>query len=306
MSFVLRPDHSLARGLSLVATTELARALETARDGTIPVMERIHGARTGCKKVRGLLRMAASGFPAFHEENAAIRDAASTLSRARDHAVMAETLAKLLPRIGQLGKAEEARLHAAIAAAAITDRESEAILQQFIADIEPVQVRSMLWHTTGLGWDSAVEGTGKTYSRARRSWNRATETARPDDFHSSRKQVKYHWYQLVLLRKFAPDGFATRRRKAKELGALLGEHHDLEVLLDHLAHTISDDLDLLTRADVQGRRRQVRLAAKARRLADDLFNDSAKAWRRRIAELVERSGAPGRTQTTEAGHGSRD
>lgn len=291
MSFTLQPRRTVPSNLRRIAADELASAMATARDATMPVAERIHAARTRCKKVRALLLLVADGFPAYRTENSAIRDAAAALSHTRDSAVMAETLAKLLPRIKDIDAFEAKKLEVAIAVESVNEAQSQAILDGFVATIEPVLVRLQLWHPIGLDWAAVAAGAGKVYSKGREAQEHAAETTKSEDFHVWRKQVKYHWFHLTLLRKLAPDGFAKRRKRAKTLGTLLGEHHDIEVLLSHLSRTSSIQSSVLTRVGRSGHRQQLRLAGRAKKLGDKLFDVQPKKWRHSLEDLIAKSGA---------------
>ena len=53
-----------------------------------------------------------------------------------------------------------------------------------------------------------------------------------ESFHTMRKAVQWHWRQMSLLARAWPDEFAVRVTAARELSQMLGDDHDLAMLID--------------------------------------------------------------------------
>lgn len=86
-----------------------------------------------------------------------------------------------------------------------------------------------------------LNGLRATYRKAWRLWQRAQETRDAEDLHRCRRWVKYLCYQmeLVVLRNSGP----VRRlhRQLEALGTLLGDYHDVVLLLQVLGALQNSD-----------------------------------------------------------------
>ncbi|MCX7864487.1 MAG: CHAD domain-containing protein, partial [Novosphingobium sp.] len=94
--------------------------------------------------------------------------------------------------------------------------------------------RASCWHIEKDGWPALAKGLGSCLRQARKA--ALTAEAHPDmeSFHELRKRIKDHWYHCRLLVALWPEAMAVRSKAAGELGELLGEHHDLAVLVQRL------------------------------------------------------------------------
>src|SRR5262245_49805079 len=98
MSFELRPDESLRKGIRRIVRKQMEAALEQltgphkgSRD------EAVHEARKCFKKIRAVLRLVRPviGEKNYHEENTCFRDAGRPLTEVRDAKIFIETLDQL-------------------------------------------------------------------------------------------------------------------------------------------------------------------------------------------------------------------
>jgi hypothetical protein len=222
-----------------------------------------------------------SALPAYETEDTAIHTAATSLSRTRDHDVLPQTLEGILKRHRTWPKDEVDRLRAAVAD---PGPDEERVLSAFADMAEPIVVHVALWAGPPPHWDDVVDGTAKTYGRARRMMRLAFESGIPADLHAWRRQVKYHLFHLLLLRRVA-GGLATRRRDVTDLEAILGKHHDLDVLVDHVTQHLAEDDPAVDRLARDARRRQEKYLRRGETLGSRLF---AIGRRRFATELRER------------------
>ena len=302
MSFVFDPDRPVAQNLSRVGGAELRMALDLARDVTRAPAERIHEARTHCKKVRAVLRLVGKAFPGYRLENAAVRDAAALLSGPRDGAVMRDTLDHVVGEEDKYPPADIARMRGELGRNA-GGEDGEAVLQAFAAAIEPIYRRALMWHSQPIDWDDVAQGAGRTYRKAYRAMRKARRSRAAEDLHAWRKQVKYTWHHLTLLRRFAPDRFKTARKAAKELGSMLGGHHDRDVLREHLGAT--DSGHSWTRLRKHIHRMNDEAADEALARGAELYAAKPKVWRDYLAGLLAAGGAeklPEQDETDPAGN----
>ncbi len=280
------PDMPIRDGFRQLAIAELSEALEAAEDSTRPPADSLHAARTSCKKLRALLRLAGPSFSGFHRENHAIRDAAAGLAGARDALVMAETLKWLLKsRHLKLDKADRQTLRAAIAAEMPTRDVQSAALAGFLGALRPIRRRAGRWSIAGEGPASLAGGAGRTYAKARKAMKTARASKTPDDLHEWRKQLKYHLYQLAMLRPFRLAGEKCIAR-LKELTELLGRANDLDVLRAFLgtASPLPEKEATALRDAIA--KALSKLSGKATRVGAKLFKTTPKRWRAAAAHRL--------------------
>ena len=235
----------------------------------------VHGARKRMKETRALLRLVRKALgEQFDVENAWLRDAAHSLTGARDAEAMIETLEKLRKRtddrqlrfdIGRAKRSVRARIRrlgppSTIAGELLSAARARMPLQAEIPD---------RFSTIGAGLE-------QTYRAGRRALDRAGDSHSPADLHALRRRVKDHWYQVRLLRCAAPDLLDPYAEVIERLSDFLGEHHDLNLLRD----TLHPDR-FSTVLDVVASRRE-ELEGKALSLARQVFAEGPPAWRNRM------------------------
>lgn len=231
MSFRFKPtDADLGHALRRIAASELTAALARLPEGAAPPPAHIHDVRKRIKKLRGLLRLLEPGFPAFRDENAALRDAGRALAALRDSAVRLATFDALFPEVPEAlttlrtRLAQEAAHAAAVPAATGSARAALAALRS----------RAEGW--TLHGKDSALLAKGLARTRRRALAAQARAEAEPgfEELHEWRKQAKHVWYQARLLAPVWPEVMGPIADAASNLTEDLGRHHDCAVLVAHL------------------------------------------------------------------------
>ncbi len=78
-----------------------------------------------------------------------------------------------------------------------------------------------------------LEGIGKTYRRCRTGLQKLHEIPSTENSHDLRRQVKYAWNQLRLIRRWQPGTFKPVITGLDRLGELLGQDSDLAMLAGH-------------------------------------------------------------------------
>src|SRR5437762_7941070 len=99
MSFELKPDESVRKGIKGVARKQVDRFLESMRETSQASRdEAVHEARRSMKKIRALLRFVRPeiGDGSYSQENACFRDAARPLTEVRDAKILVETMDDLI------------------------------------------------------------------------------------------------------------------------------------------------------------------------------------------------------------------
>ena len=86
-----------------------------------------------------------------------------------------------------------------------------------------------------VSFAALAEGMERCYRKGRRAFRSAYRKPSDEAFHAWRKSVQQHWRHMQLISRAWPEALSARAGEAKELSRLLGEDHDLAVLLAHVA-----------------------------------------------------------------------
>lgn len=284
-----KQDRTVGRAVRRIADEQIGKAL--AAIDVLPLPEAIHDVRKRCKKLRGLIRLVRPAFEAYAIENAAFRGAAGQISGARDAAVMRHTW-DLLRResAGPDGAPAIDLFPSGLDRQNVSDAAVED-LAQGLADVRlrlvDARRRAAAWEITGDGWKSVGKGLKMTYARAQDAAAQTRSSPGGARFHELRKQAKYHWHHCRLLQDLWPDLMRQRKRAVFGLSEILGEYHDLEVLIEALAaapgsFAAPDNVDAAIHLS---RERQSRLAEQAWPMIDSLFSQSPRELGRHLAPL---------------------
>lgn len=283
---LLKKDRSVGDAVRRIADEQIGKALASIEE--LPRPEAIHDVRKRCKKVRGLIHLVRPALASHGFENAAFRDTARQIGSARDAAVMARTWSLVMGESdGHCGGAASGGAGA-----------GEDDLAQRLADarfrLTEARERASGWKISEDGWKAIGKGLKHTFARARNAAAQARANPDGTSVHELRKQTKYHWHHCMLLQNLWPDMMRSRKRAAFGLSEILGDHHDLQVLIDHLAAGPQPSCtpDTAETAMHRARKRQAALLAQAWPLIDCLYSESPRdlgnhlkplwtAWRKR-------------------------
>jgi CHAD domain-containing protein len=287
----LEPGETPAEGLTRIARAQLdltTGLLEHPPRGDRGA-DAIHEARKALKRLRALLRVSrdAIGDERYRRENVLMRDAGRELSTARDARVLLETLdslAKEFPDAVEDGTWSDLRKSLADSArdAAQSSREATAgvlsVLSDARADVESWQLPD---HG---GMKALAPGFGRIYRRGRQALRAAEADPSTENLHELRKRSKDLWHAAQLLRCASPNRMKKLARSAHRLADLLGDDHDLSVLLER-ARQRPEEVDRAQlealRAVIERRRHELCSEAFAR--AERLYRRKPKRMLRRLA-----------------------
>ena len=137
---------------------------------------------------------------------------------------------------------------------------------------------------TASSIEALSRGLERCYRKGRRGFREAFRKPSDKSFHAWRKSAQRHWRHMQLIQRAWPEALSARAGEAKELSRLLGEDHDLAVLL--AAVTQGSD-GALTRDDIAAvtslcRSCQAEIRAQAEPRGTRLFAEPADELRRRI------------------------
>lgn len=292
MALALKPNESLRKGIRCIARKEMEYAREqVAGKSNGSRDEAVHEARKCGKRLRAVFRLVrpAIGKRHYQCENTAFRDAARPLTEVRDAKVLIETFDTLVKHFADRVRGQsfarvrkQLLLHHREVRKRVLDNE-----QAFAAMTTTVQEaleRLDDWADIPNRWSSIGEGVQWVYECARQAFREVTVEATVTALHEWRKQVKYLRYQLEILRAVWPGMLELLAEQVAHLGELLGKDHDLAVLRQTLANdpTRFGDEKVLEVLFALIDHRREELEAEAMLLGSRLFEDSPKAFARRL------------------------
>lgn len=238
MSYRLDARETLPQGIRRIVDEQLRDAIAGLRTASADQRDHaLHEARKAAKKSRAVLRLVRDelGSKDYRRENRALRDAARKLSGPRDAAVLVGTLDRLA---GQVPRARQslAPLRAVLeerrreTAARVLDEEGAMTVAA--EEILAVRVRIDDWRLRRDDFSLVAGGLTRTYERGRDSFAKARKQPTDARTHEARKGVKDLWYHARVLKPVWPGPMGELVDATEELGDLLGEDHDLAVLLE--------------------------------------------------------------------------
>lgn len=295
MTYRLDPDRPLVDEVRRAALECLDDAIDRlgragGDDGDLE--DDVHEARKRGKETRGLIRLVRPALGGTYAAiNAEVRDGARELSSLRDAHALLGTVDDLASSVHGNGTEElevlAGRLR--VAASAATHRVDGDDPRIAVARSRMETARAMIatWSGT-IDAAAMAAGVAKTAGRGRKAWQASRKDASDEQVHEWRKRVKYLWYQARLLEAADPDGIGTAVAQLDELSDLLGDEHDLTVLVEHLERAAGTDA--MAGVDVDAlvglaRARQATLRSEALELGEQIYGDGVDA-------LVERLVAP--------------
>jgi CHAD domain-containing protein len=234
MSYRFKLNESAAAGAARIGLEQIEIA-ETRLTSGDDAAAAIHDARRCLKRLRALLRLVrpALSDATYRREAKRMVGIGRLLADARDQHVIRETLAKIESRFDTLPKSVGTKLTKLLGngAGAGPDSAGTQERHQALQDLE--QARRFF---AGLGrrqvsFQHLVAGAERSYRRARRMFRDAYENPTDEALHEWRKTVQQHWRHMQLISRAWPEVLGGRAAEAKELSRLLGDDHDIHLLL---------------------------------------------------------------------------
>jgi CHAD domain-containing protein len=295
MSFCLLADESVENGIKRIVSEEINQAIKEIDNPRVKRSEAIHEVRKHCKRIRGVLRLVQPQFKKTYQfENAWFSDTAKGLAELRDAEAIIETYDSLLD---QFDDQVDRRAFASIRRALTLRREKliEATgnlnqkLKQLRARLDKAARRLADWQLKVEEFDGIEGELVATYRQARNTMVSAYSNPTAENFHEWRKQAKYHGYHMELLRELWKPVMRSLSKETDELSDLLGDDHNLDVLLKTL---LKSPKQYGKKRDIQVLvglidRRSAELRVEANRVGARVFAERPKAFGRRFRRYWE-------------------
>lgn len=309
MAYRLDPGLPTAPEVRRALAEQIGRAAAELRVPGGPTAEGVHEARKRIKKARSLLRLARAdvGAGVARHANAELRQVGADLARQRD----ADALVEAIDRLAEVapddpapddtapdddapdGTADAlAHVRAAFAERADAVRAGDALDQATVRGAARTLEQLATWldrvPAHAQGWDAFGPGMARSHRRGRAALAALPDDPSAEELHEWRKRVKDLWYHQRLLRRLWPEAQRPIIEAADRLADVLGQEHDLGLLVEVLAATDESGepsvaLDPAAREVVVAAAdaRRADLQAVARDLGARLYADDERAWERR-------------------------
>ncbi len=302
MAFQLKSGESAREGVRRAVRGELETAMARAKDGAKHAdatveKDAVHDVRKCLKRVRAALRLVRDdlGDEAYHAENFRLRDAARPLAVVRDAQMLPETWALVCRELheevepGTVATVREGLLanERDVAARVLRGDRAFAGVGTVVAE---VLARVSAWQLEQEALAGFEGGLRRVYRQGHRARAVSAESRTVEDLHEWRKQAKYLWHALELLKPAWTARDTDLADRFHKLSTLLGDDHDLAVLRRTLA---ADPLPFGGHRVLKGvfalvDRRRAGLEQAAFALGDPLYADAAGVWTRRVLGLGPR------------------
>ncbi len=295
MAFRIKRTEPVEIAIRRIALEQIDRSLQELAGRRLKLADKIHQIRKRCKKLRGLLRLAAPLWGAgFETQDDLIRKLARRLSKLRDSTTLVASFDRLLRDSGRRAAPREL---ASIRKFLLNERQRIVVKKAGVKQrLQRVEKDLLLARRTIVGlecpareFDAIASGLAGEYELARKGLLDTQLHLSTATLHEWRKHVKYHWHHCCLLRGVWPRALAARGEEAYRLSEWLGNDHDLSVLkefVDEHAAELGSSQMLATFQSLLGHQRQ-QLQASSWSLGRRLFVDSQEVFQQRYRAYWE-------------------
>jgi len=250
------PDRAVRR----VCREHIGEALDGLRQSRHPAA--IHGVRKEIKKLRAIFQLVQGGMSrgGYRRVTRPLRRAADRLAVPRDAWVMLQAFGKLAGgaasrRFPELRKTLQK--HYRSTNQEFRDDDAIAVAKR---NLRKIKRRLAGLEIDANSWAAIEPGLRRSYGRGRQAAELARRQPSAENFHDWRKRVKNLGYQLRLLCPEWPASARGMTDKLEQLGEVLGDDHDLDLLQEFAAAHEAGQAGELTRLIV-ARQRQLRTTA---------------------------------------------
>lgn len=245
----LRRSEPVTTGLRRILLGRVTQAQRCLGSGVVAELQ-IHELRRQIKQARAALRLLRSGLTAaeYRGLDEALSRSARRWGGQRDREVLAVLLAKMGLGIRPGG--------------ALGANPPRTPLREIVSarrELRGIESRVRGIRLPAANWSLLVVGLQRSYRRGRAAMRTAQAADEDVQWHHWRRDAKYLALQLELLQSWRSPLLGQLAHDAAQLERVLGEDHDLAVLLDHVRElTGFTDTHL---SDINGRRERLKQQA---------------------------------------------
>ena len=288
MPFRFKLSEPFEDGCRRIGREQIERAL-TQLQGSGDRAVAVHETRKSLKRLRALLHLIRPplGEDTYKAENAHLREIATLLSGARDRHVLLETIAKLESSAVLVRKNIGNAVREVLLSVNGSDNHTieTTAMKQAQALLGEAGRRFARLRLPGKGFDVIGPGLELTYRKGRRGLRSACLENTDEAFHEWRKEAQRHWRHMMLLSRAWDEAIGARVAAARALSQVLGDDHDLALLVAFVRSESASGLaeEATVTVEKLARQRQQELRRLARPMGERLFAEGAKSLRRRMA-----------------------
>ncbi len=239
MSYELRKDELLGKGLRRICRKQIERAIAIAKGEKEPDDTPVHETRKHLKKARAALRLVRKeiGRGLFRQHDRCLRDVGRLISEIRDAEVRLQTVRQLQGIKQRRGRAAHRQLETVLMLelenfiAAFAEWQAQAVPM-----LEKVRDGTDCWPLDHFKCKQMCDAVQTTYKCGRDALAKAKRNPSTETFHEFRSQAKVLAHQLRILRPVNPVVVKNLSDELGALGDLLGRAHDLSFLGERLRH----------------------------------------------------------------------
>ncbi|MEZ5924772.1 MAG: CHAD domain-containing protein [Hyphomicrobiaceae bacterium] len=285
-SYAFEPGSSLGPQVRRVMRRQVKSAVRALAQEVNAAS--IHRARRCLKRCRSLLLLVRQprGKRGWTSEAEILKTASDRLAGARDVQAKLDALSHIETTAGEAALVPAfARLRRSIDSNRRAHEQGIdlAMIERLGSELEVVVRRISRKRLRGFDDKVAMAGVAATYGKARRAMRKAYRSGADEDFHDWRKHVQRHWRHMQLFEAAWPDEIAVRIGAARQVSELLGDDHDLWMLVSDLeADKHRTAPGRRQRMIALGRDRQAELKARAHQIGAWLFAEKPAAFGRRL------------------------
>ncbi len=291
MAFRFKLNEPTQKGFRRIGLEQIERAereLTTITDREAS----IHETRKSLKRIRALLRLVRPGLAegVYRGENARFRTIAGLLSSVRDTHVLLATAVKLEALPGAMSTAALAATKKLIIEDLERSRTAEDNgVKEALGKLATAKKRFRRLTLDPDSFATIEQGLAMSYRSGRKAFARAYAEGTDEAFHEWRKTVQQHWRHMALVLRAWPDVFTARVYAARALSQILGDDHDLAVLVSYVKTMPAERLSVVHAGEIerQARARQTELRQGAEPRGRILFAEGARGLARRTGLLWE-------------------
>jgi len=284
-----KAGESVAEGLKRIIAEQLHLAIWELSADRSPMDHGVHEARKCLKKSRSVMRLFQNILGKEYEQgNAALRDAGRKLSPVRDSQALIEMFDELNDKYrDDLGDRSLISIRDGLV------KRKKSLAREFQQKrTRGVVLKTLRLFARGVGqWsvdEADLPALSKSLARTIRRNQQACRTAyaesRPESFHEWRKRAKDLRYHLNLVSKAWPEVLDGFEAAAKNLESKLGDDHNLVVMRGTILEkpaAFGNEEDITAFLKIVDDH-QKKLRSACRTLADRLYSEAPKFWRRRL------------------------
>jgi CHAD domain-containing protein len=291
MAFRFKLNQPVKKDVRRLLLGQIEKARIELGAGTIHPAN-IHEARKCLKRIRSVLRLVrpALGDKTFRREAERYRQIAELLSPLRDRQILLETVEKLEAASAEPAHDALGSVHRLLKSGdekAVHEPNASTVLGDVRDRFGPAAKITRKLKLGPVTTTSLMRGLEHTYRKGRRAFSTAYATPDDEAFHDVRKSIQHHCRHLQLMSPAWPDLFAVHIENARTLAQLLGDDHDLSVLVAFVSSQPDVMLSPAAKTSViaSAYDRQRVLRAEARPYGQKAFAMNPKELHRTIGTL---------------------